>query len=67
MNINSGKMRFLIDERQAKIKLLGTKVGQAMSPEQRNEYLMPYQLTSILRDQMLNLREENEGINIILK
>ena len=50
MNINSGKMRFLIDERQAKIKLLGTKVGQAMSPEQRNEYLMPYQLTSILRD-----------------
>ena len=38
-----------------------------MTPEQRNERLMPYKLTDILRDEMLNLREENEGINIILK
>lgn len=28
---------------------------------------MPYTLTSILKTEMLNLREENEGINIILK
>jgi hypothetical protein len=28
---------------------------------------MPFKLTDILRDEMLNLREENEGINIILK
>lgn len=67
MNINSGKLRLLIDERAAKAKLLGTKIGQAMTPEQRNEYLMPYHLTSVLRDQMLNLREETEGVNIILK
>ena len=38
-----------------------------MTPEQRNERLMPFKLTDILRDEMLNLREENEGINIILK
>ena len=38
-----------------------------MSPEKRNERLMPYQLTDILKDEMLNLREENEGVNIILK
>jgi len=38
-----------------------------MKPEERSEYLMPYTLTSILREEMLNLREENEGINIILK
>ena len=38
-----------------------------MNPEQRADYLRPFKLTSILRDEMLNLREENEGINIILK
>jgi hypothetical protein len=38
-----------------------------MTPEQRKEYLIPYSLTSILKEEMLNLREENEGVNIILK
>ena len=38
-----------------------------MTPEERAEYLKPYTLTSILKEEMLNLREENEGINIILK
>jgi hypothetical protein len=38
-----------------------------MTPEERATYLKPYTLTSILRDEMLNLREENEGVNIILK
>ena len=65
--ISSGKIKFLIDERVAKNKLLGTKVGQAMRPEERAEYLMPFTLTSILKEELLNLREENEGINIILK
>lgn len=63
----SGKIKFLIDESQAKGKLLGTKVGQAMTPDQRADYLKPFTLTTILREQMLNLVEENEGINIILK
>lgn len=65
--LSSGKVKFLIDERVAKIKLLGTKIGQNMKPEERSEYLKPFTLTSILKDEMLNLREENEGINIILK
>ena len=38
-----------------------------MKPEERAEYLKPFTLTSILREEMLNLREENEGVNIILK
>ena len=38
-----------------------------MSPEERAEYLKPFTLTSILKEEMLNLREENEGVNIILK
>ena len=65
--LNSGKLKFLIDERTAKAKLLNTKNGQKMTPEQRAEYLKPFTLTSILKEEMLNLREENEGINIILK
>lgn len=65
--LNSGKLKFLISERDAKAKLLGTKLGQGMTPEERNEYLMPYQYTSILKDELMNLREENEGVNIILK
>lgn len=65
--LSSGKVKMLIDERAAKVKLLGTKRGQDMKPEERAEYLKPFTLTSILKEEMLNLREENEGVNIILK
>lgn len=65
--INSGKLKFLIDDRIAKQKLLALKRGQEMTPEERAEYLKPYVLTSILKEQLMNLREENEGVNIILK
>ena len=65
--MSSGKVKFLIDEQMAKSKLLSTKKGQSLNSDQRNEYLKPFTLTSILREQMLNLIEENEGVNIILK
>lgn len=65
--MSSGKIKFLIDDRTAKAKLLNTKVGQSMTPEQRTDYLNPFTLTSILKEELMNLREENEGINIILK
>ena len=65
--LSSGKVKFLIDERVAKQKLMGTKVGQNMKPEERADYLKPFTLTSILKEEMMNLREENEGVNIILK
>jgi hypothetical protein len=38
-----------------------------MTPEKREEYLMPFTLTSTLKEELLNLYEEREGINIILK
>ena len=65
--LSSGKIKFLIDENQAKVKLMSTKMGQAMDADKRAEYLKPFTLTTILREQMLNLVEENEGVNIILK
>lgn len=63
----SGKIKFLIDESQAKVKLLGTRLGISMEPEKRSEYLKPFVETTILREQMMNLAESNEGVNIILK
>lgn len=65
--IASGKIKFLIDEGQAKVKLMSTKVGQNMDSDKRSSYLQPFTATTILREQMLNLVEENEGTNIILK
>ena len=67
VQLSSGKIKFLIDEKIAKDKLLGTQKGQKMSTEERSDYLKPFTLTSILKEEMMNLREENEGINIILK
>lgn len=65
--LSSGKIKFLIDEREAKVKLMSTKIGQEMSPDERAEKLMPFTLTTVLKDQMMNLVEDNEGVNIILK
>ena len=65
--MGSGRVKFLIDEQAAKIKLMSTKVGQNYTPDKRNEYLQPFVQTTILREQMLNLTEEHEGFNIILK
>ena len=45
----------LIDERVAKIKLLGTKRGQEMKLEERAEYLKPFTLTSILKEEISSL------------
>ena len=38
-----------------------------MTPDERNEYLMPFIQTTILKEQMANLVQENEGVNTILK
>ena len=65
--MSSGKGKFLIDEASAKAKLMSTKVGQNMTIDQRNEFLKPFIMTGILREQMLNLVEDNQGVNIILK
>ena len=65
--LNTRKLRLLIDEKTALQKLADTKVGQKMTPDQRNEYLLPFVQTSLLKTQMLNLKEVSEGGNIVLK
>lgn len=55
--MGSGKLRFLIEERIAKGKLLETKRGKSLSAEQRVDELKPYVLTTILKEELLNLME----------
>lgn len=65
--IGSGKVKFLIEERDARIKLMESKVGQNLTAEERIDRLAPFQFTDNLKVQMGNLIEDNEGTNIILK
>ena len=65
--MGSNKTKFLIDEQQAKVKLMSTKRGQAMTIDERNDYVRPFVMTTVLREQMANLVSQNEGVNIILK
>ena len=65
--MSAGRVKFLVDENIAKNKLLAQEQGKKMSPVKRAEYLQPFVQTSILKDQMLNLIQENDGAHIILK
>ena len=64
---SSGKVRLMIDEKTAKAKLLSTKMGNDMTPEARADYMRPFVLTSILKEEMMNLREKREGKNVVLE
>lgn len=59
--INSGLVRFLIKEQEAKNALLATKVGQKMTVMQRVQRLMPHEMTTKLFEEMANLRLKKTG------
>lgn len=65
--LSSGKIRFLVDEKVAKIRMTSNRRLAALDSDGRAAFLRPYVLTTSLREQLLNLVEENEGVNIILK
>jgi hypothetical protein len=65
--MSSNKLKFLIDENVAKNKLAAMSQYKTMTPRQREAYIRPYVMTTILKTQLLNLVQENEGANIILK
>ena len=59
--IMSGRVTFLISDKEAKTRLLSTKVGQKMKIEQRVRRLMPHEMTSSLFEEMSNLRLRRSG------
>lgn len=66
--LTTGKLRFLVDERQAKLKMDASRAKKfkEMTEDEKIDWIVPFTLTSILKDQMINLEEKREGINIIL-
>lgn len=60
--INNGSVAFLAHERVVKDKLLKTKKGQKMSLYDRRVYLLPYEMTSRLMDELNNLRLKPTGV-----
>lgn len=65
--INSGMVRFLISEQDARAALLATKIGQKMNTEDRIKRLMPHELTTKLFEEMSNLRLRKNGLDIVLE
>lgn len=65
--IESGLVDFLVKEQDARSKLLSTKKGQRMSVEQKTKFLMPYEMTSKLFEEMGNLRLKRTGSGLDIK
>lgn len=65
----TGKLRFLIDESAAKLKLEASRAKKfkEMTEDDRLDFLLPFYQTSFLKAQMINLESSNEGVNIIMK
>lgn len=61
--IYSGHLKFLIAEQQARSKILSTRKGQRMSPEAKAARILPHELTSILINEIMNLRIKPAGGN----
>ena len=62
--LNSGLVRFLIKEQEAKSALLATKQGQKMSVYQRVKRLLPHEMTTKLFEEMANLRLKRTGVSL---
>lgn len=65
----TGKLRFLVDEQQARLKLEASRAKKFkdFNDDDKIDYLIPFYQTSILKAQMINLESSNEGVNIIMK
>lgn len=61
-SINNGSTSFLAHERVVKDKLMKTKKGQKMTAYDRRKFLLPYEMTSRLMDELNNLRLKPTGV-----
>lgn len=60
--MNNGSVSLLAHEAIVKDKLVSTKKGQKMSPYDRRVFLLPYEMTSRLIDEINNLRLKPTGV-----
>lgn len=66
--MTTGKLRFLIDEHTAKLKMDASRAKRfkEMSEDEKIDWIIQFTQTSLLKDQLANLEEKHEGVNIIL-
>lgn len=62
--INNGSVHFLANERIVRDKLMKTKRGKKMSPIDRKIFLLPYEMTSRLIDELNNLKIKDSGAGL---
>ena len=60
--VNNGSTSFLAHERVVKDKLMKTKKGQRMTAYDRRKFLLPYEMTSRMMDELNNLRLKPTGV-----
>ena len=60
--VNNGSTSFLAHERIVKDKLMQTKKGQRMTSYDRRVFLLPYEMTSRLMDELNNLKLKPTGV-----
>ena len=60
--VNTGAVSFLAHERIIKDKLLQTKKGRRMTSYDRRKFLLPYEMTSRLMDELNNLKLKPTGL-----
>ena len=65
--IANGNCRFLISEQEAKVKLLGTKIGQKMKPAERLVRLNPHIEVTKLFEEICNLKVKNTQGNTVVE
>lgn len=64
--ISSGKVKFLVDELTAK-QIIQKDNKKGLEAEEELNLLLPHIRTSILKDQMMNLKSTQQGKNVSLK
>jgi len=60
--VNNGSVSFLANERIIRDKLMATKKGKKMSLYDRRVFLLPYEMTSRLMDEINNLKLKPTGV-----
>lgn len=56
VQLSSSRVTFLAPERSVRNKLMATKKGQKMNLLERKQFLLPYEMTSRLFDELANLK-----------
>lgn len=66
--MGSGKLHFLLEEREAKATIFSRAVNKKLSIEERNLKLRPFVTTSILKAELMNLtKSQNNGTQFKLE